>query len=157
MSIKGNMVIGPTLIPDFNQTDSNAPDYIKNKPDMESYLEKSGGTMTGPLNVLTPTEGRNAANKAYVDGKDALYSGVLVSGAWNEYQQTVAAESSTADKAKTAIWVAPDPEDTDGYNAYLECGVRAVNQQDGFVTFQAEDAPEVDIPVDIFVRKLVTG
>ncbi len=32
------------------------------------YLQLRGGTMSGPLSVLTPTEGGHAVNKDYVDG-----------------------------------------------------------------------------------------
>lgn len=35
--------------------------------DLEGYLPLTGGTMTGALNVQTPTEDANAATKAYVD------------------------------------------------------------------------------------------
>ena len=35
--------------------------------DLSGYLPLTGGTMTGALNVQTPTEGANAATKAYVD------------------------------------------------------------------------------------------
>lgn len=35
--------------------------------DLEGYLPLTGGTMTGALNVQTPTEDTNAATKAYVD------------------------------------------------------------------------------------------
>ncbi len=145
----------------FDNRVSIAEERIDDFEQGTGFLSIVGGTMEGPLNVLTPTDGSNAANKDYVDsyvnGKDALYSGVLASGSWNENQQTIAVAASTADKVKTAIWVSPDPEDMDGYNAYLECSVRAVAQQDGAVVFRAEDIPEADIPVHIFVRKLVAG
>ena len=37
------------------------------KGDLEGYLPLTGGTMTGALNVQTPTEDANAATKKYVD------------------------------------------------------------------------------------------
>ena len=37
--------------------------------DLAGYLPLTGGTMTGALNVQTPTEDANAATKAYVDSK----------------------------------------------------------------------------------------
>src|SRR5699024_5380917 len=35
------------------------------------YVKKAGDTMTGALNLPAPTENANAANKKYVDDKDA--------------------------------------------------------------------------------------
>lgn len=67
MSIKGNMVAGPPMIPDFSQTDESKADYIKNKPDMQEYLKKTGGNMTGALSMVTPTEEDHGATKGYVD------------------------------------------------------------------------------------------
>lgn len=50
----GGKIVGGlvgTLAPrgDFGQTDEGKPDYIRNKPDLSGYLEKSGGSMTGAL------------------------------------------------------------------------------------------------------------
>ena len=36
---------------DWNQTTNTADDYIKNKPDMNDYLPKTGGSITGSLSV----------------------------------------------------------------------------------------------------------
>ena len=38
----------------------------------DTYVKKSGDTMTGALNVLAPTEDNNATNKKYVDTQNAL-------------------------------------------------------------------------------------
>lgn len=172
MSIIGKPIGGPPAIPDFNQTDETAGGYIKNKPDMKKYLTLSGGTMTGQLNVIEPKEDSNAATKKYVDdakekavddskkysdGKDATYTVTLAADGWEDKKQTAAVGTSTADKGKTLIVAAPDPSDETGYRIYGECGIWAVEQRDGKVVFQAEGVPEIDIKVNIYVRKLVTG
>ena len=105
MSIMGTAVGLPTPTADWAQTDSGKADFIRNKPDVdairtlaqegktlaENALPKSGGTMTGTLNMGAeiamggnkvtglgaPEDDGDAANKAYVDGKTApgaLYS-----------------------------------------------------------------------------------
>ena len=38
----------------------------------DTYVKKSGDTMTGALNVLAPTEDNNVTNKKYVDTQNAL-------------------------------------------------------------------------------------
>ena len=41
------------------------------------YVKKSGDTMTGALNLPAPTENDNAANKKYVDDKDAVLDAAI--------------------------------------------------------------------------------
>lgn len=147
------------------------------------FLATFGGAMNGPIDMgsqkitslAAPASGRDAANKqyvddetsgavtqateqakAYADGRDALYAVTLTASGWNNKYQTVAVATSTTDKTKTAIFASPDPSDLNGYPAYLECGVRMADQTDGYVTFYcAEDRPTVDIPVSVYVKKVV--
>lgn len=67
MSILGSSVSGYPKKPDFAQKDESKPDFIKNKPDMDQYLKKTGGTMTGALSLVNPTEQAHGATKKYVD------------------------------------------------------------------------------------------
>lgn len=57
-SITGDMVGTLTPRADYGQTDANAPDFIRNKPNLSGYLPETGGTMTGALTtsgiLLTP-------------------------------------------------------------------------------------------------------
>lgn len=147
------------------------------------FLPAAGGIMEGPINMgsqkitslAAPASDGDAANKqyvdgeisdaitaataqakAYTDGRDALYAVTLTASGWSNKYQTVAAAFSTADKAKTAIFASPDPGNADGYSAYLECGVRMSQQTNGYVTFYcAEDTPTVNIPVSVYVKKVV--
>lgn len=45
--------------------------------DLAGYLPLAGGTMTGALNVQTPTEDANAATKKYVDDADAVLNAAI--------------------------------------------------------------------------------
>lgn len=170
MSIVGRSAGGPPAVPDFGETDSTAASFIKNKPVMTDYLKRSGGTMTGHMTVLEPKEDMNPATKKYADeakteavedakkysdGKDAIYTVTLAADGWEDKRQTVAVETSTEDKGQTLIVVAADPTDEDGYRTYGECRIWAVEQLDGEIIFQTEGLPEVDIPVNVYVRKLV--
>ena len=59
-------------------------------------LPKAGGTMTGALNVLNPTENAHAANKGYVDEKRKLFTTTLTVNDWEgntaPYTQTIGIE-----------------------------------------------------------------
>lgn len=147
------------------------------------FLPTAGGTMEGPINMgsqkitslAVPASNGDAANKQYVDeeiadaatqttsqaktytdGRDALYAVTLTASGWSNKYQTVAVATSTTDKTKTAIFASPDPSNANGYAAYLECGVRMSQQTNGYVTFYcAEDTPTVNIPVSVYVKKVV--
>lgn len=74
MPIKGGTMEGPVQmngqkINGLNNPSEGSEPVTKNYGDTH-YLQKSGGTMTGALNVLEPTENANPATKKYVD--DAL-------------------------------------------------------------------------------------
>lgn len=172
MSIRGRGIGGPPAVPDFLETDESAGGFIKNKPKMEEYLRKDGGTMTGQLDVQEPKKDSNAATKSYVDraketavedakkysdGKDATYTVTLTAGGWEGLRQTVAVATSTQESGKTLIIATADSGKEESYSAYAECGIRAVEQQDGKLVFQAEWQPGVDISVNVYVRKLVVG
>ena len=60
LQMNGQKIIGLN-----NPSDGSEP-VTKNYGDTH-YLQKSGGTMTGALNVLEPTENANPATKKYVD------------------------------------------------------------------------------------------
>lgn len=147
------------------------------------FLPTAGGTMSGPINMgsqkitslADPANDNDAANKrytdekaadaatqatsqakTYTDGRDALYAVTLTASGWSNKYQTVAVATSTADKTKTAIFASPDPGNANGYAAYLECGVRMSQQTNGYVTFYcAEGTPTVNIPVSVYVKKVV--
>lgn len=97
MRLYGNMIGNSVPRPDWDQTNSTAADFIKNKPDP---LLKTGGTMSGAINMgskkitslATPTNNSDAANKSYVDSKvsGAHMSGTISLGTtWTNGEQEV--------------------------------------------------------------------
>lgn len=74
--IRGNVLSTNMLRSDYAETDPASGAYIANKPDelirsaktlAEAALPRTGGTMTGALNVPEPTEASHAATKDYVE------------------------------------------------------------------------------------------
>lgn len=110
----------------------------------------SGGTMTGALSVLYPTESAHAASKGYVDGKLIFVSVALPASGWADNVQTVSVSAVTADASVT---VAPDPSGDDNYTAYTECGVRCTAVGNGTMTFKCTDVPAANLAVNVAVHK----
>ena len=105
MRLYGNMIGNAVPRPDWDQTNSTAADFIKNKPDP---LLKTGGTMTGAINMgskkitslADPTSNNDAANKKYVDGvvSRAHMSGTIsLVTTWTNGEQEISVSGITAD------------------------------------------------------------
>ena len=101
MRLYGNIIGNSVPRPDWEQTNSSAADFIKNKPDP---LLKTGGTMSGAINMgskkitslAAPTNNNDAANKSYVDGK-RLSGTVSLTTTWSNKAQEVTVSGITAD------------------------------------------------------------
>lgn len=98
MNLHGNVVGNPVPRPDWAQTSSSAPDYIKNKPDVDGLLPKSGGTMTGGIDMgfhritrlsANPQDDAEAVRKDYVDGKHKYGTVTLAASDWSSGVQEV--------------------------------------------------------------------
>ena len=98
MNLHGNVVGNPVPRPDWAQTSSSAPDYIKNKPDVSALLPKSGGTMTGSIDMgfhritrlsANPQDDAEAVRKDYVDGKHKSGTVTLTTAGWSGGAQTI--------------------------------------------------------------------
>jgi len=111
MSIMGNVAGLGAVQSDWAQTDEKMADYIRNKPNIaameaplealrtlaEGALPKTGGTMTGPISMgskkitdlAAPTNGADAATKAYVDGKRLSGTVSLSADHWSGGEQEV--------------------------------------------------------------------
>lgn len=74
---------------------------------------------------------------------------VLTAAGWTDKQQTVAAAGVTADNL---VIPGPDPA-ADNYAAYTESGVRCIAQAADTLTFTCEEAPAVDLTVNVAVFK----
>lgn len=116
MIVRGNPVGATVPRADYGETDAAKSSFIRNKPDeaiqkaqktaddvASAALYKSGGAMTGPLTVLTPTEDGHAASKGYVDtyvgSKHVSGQVTLPASGWSAsapYTQSVALEGILA-------------------------------------------------------------
>ena len=76
----------------------------------------------------------------------------LSASSWADNLQTVTAPGVTADTSQTDVIVSPNPDD-DNYTVYAECGVRLYAQLDGAVQFKCEDTPQIDLVVNLLVRR----
>jgi hypothetical protein len=185
MIIRGNTVGTTVKRADYAQTDPTKSDYIHNKPDAaiskaqstadsaktiaEAALPKSGGSMTGGINMggkaisnlANPSADTDAANKGYVreqvSGTYKPFTATLSAAGWSEnapYTQRVNV-SGVLQSDRPHVGLVPS-DDTDTALAqeeswgYVSRGVTA----DGSITFTCyEDKPEVDIPLQIEVNR----
>ena len=173
MIIRGNSV--GTTVPraDYAQTDSSKADFILNKPDAaisraqstadsakttaEAALARTGGTMTGAMEVLEPVADKHPATKGYVDRKYNTFSATLLAGGWvgsGPYTQTVAV-GGVLQSDSPHVGLVPS-DDTNMALAqeeawgYVSRGVTV----DGSITFTCyEDKPEVDLFLQIEVNR----
>lgn len=125
------------------------------------YLQLSGGTMTGALTLNgNPSADNQAANKAYVDSKDAKSATVtLTSSGWTgsaaPFSQQVACSIVAADTAVVAVDVDTPGTDADAdaeaINAWALCTQRNPTQGAGTLTFYCTEKPTINIPVKVGV------
>ena len=160
MIIRGNTVGTSMPRTDWNQTDPSKSDYLKGRDALEKLildaagkaqdtadaaLPKSGGTMTGALNVIEPTEDAHAASKGYVDGKHVPVTITLSASGWQDGCQTVNVSGATA---KNIIIAGYNPESKE---AYTDAGIWCSAQGDGTLTFSCDSAPDVDVAVNVAI------
>lgn len=170
---------------DYAQTDPTKSDFIHNKPDAairraqstadsakttaEAALPKSGGSMTGGINMggksitnlASPSADTDAVNKGYVreqvSGTYKPFTATLSVSGWSEnapYTQKVNV-SGVLQSDRPHVGLVPS-DDTDTALAqeeswgYVSRGVTA----DGSITFTCyEEKPQVDIPLQIEVNR----
>jgi hypothetical protein len=172
-TIVGNTVSTTQAQADYAQDDEKNAGYIRNKPNYaiekaqktaddvaKSALYKSGGTMTGALNMgsnklsglVEPVVETDAVPKGfmerYVSGKRKTVTVTLATAGWKDSLQTVSVDGVTADETKTDVIASPKAAD---YEAYSEAGILLFSQSDGGITFKCSDVPKVDIHVSVMV------
>lgn len=164
---------------DYGQDDPTKADYIKNKPNeaiakaqstadsgkqiAEAALARSGGTMTGPINMGTnkitdlkaPENGTDAANKTYVDEKRKTHTATLTTGGWSSaapYTQTV---SVSGIQATDMPHISPVYSDTLATALLEKEAWSLVNKAvaaSGSITFTCfEEKPVTAIPIQVEV------
>ena len=129
---------------------------VKNTAD--AALPKTGGTMTGALNVLEPTENTHAANKGYVDEKRKVFTTTLTVNDWEgdaaPYTQRIGIEGILS--TDTPHYGAVYDEDQDTRLAQKEAFamVDDLDTEDGAVIFICfDDKPDVNIPIQMEVNR----
>lgn len=115
-------------------------------------LPRAGGDMAGDIamggkkvtGLADPSMYTDAATKGYVDGRKAALSVVLTT-AWSNKTQTVAATGVTADNY---VLVTPAPE---SFVDWSEAAVRCTAQSDGQLTFACEEVPTKALTANILI------
>lgn len=160
--IRGNTISTNMPRADYTQENETNAAFIRNKPDdkindaldkARNALPRAGGTMTGALNVQTPTTSEHAANKGYVDNLEKYYEVTLKASGWADKKIISAVENVTSDSAKCNVTVAAAPEEQN-FVAYSEAVVRCVAQGEGTLTFSCVEVPEMDLKVNVAVRRI---
>ena len=172
--IPGNIFPMTNLQADYNQTDSTKADFIKNKPDAaiqkaqttadsakataEAALARSGGSMTGPVSVLAPTEDSHPTTKKYV--ADALSHThmtaevALPASGWSDaapFTQTVNVEGilSTDQPHYGVVYTENWAAEKEAF-AFID----VLDTVDGAVIFTCiEEKPEADLTIQMEVNR----
>lgn len=133
--------------------EDNAADAAAVGAEIKKLLPKSGGAMTGAIdmggNRVTglgaPIATGDAATKGYVDGRKLTATASLTFSGWSGNTQTVIVSGVT--EINTVI-VAPDPV---SFSAYAESGIRCTAQASGTLTFVCDDVPDTDLAVNVVI------
>lgn len=158
LGLNGGTMVGPINMNGQKITGLNPP-IGDNEPETKghaekTYIPKSGGTMTGALSVVTPTEAAHAVRKDYVDAK--YVSATLTTSGWSSsapYTQTVSVSGVVAQKAPSVTPVFSGVVEDDLALKEALGAVSYANPGSGNITFTClEDKPTIDIPVQVEVR-----
>lgn len=130
-----------------------------------AYVMKSGDTMTGNLSmggnqvkaVAAPTDGTDAANKDYVDGKHLVVTTTIPTG-WSgsaaPYTQTITVAGITANDRPHISPVYSDVLETALAQKEAWGMVSRGQAGNGVITFNCfEDKPSAEIPIQIEVNR----
>lgn len=121
-------------------------------------LPKTGGTMTGALNVPDPTENAHAANKGYVDEKRKEFTTTLTVNDWegdeSPYTQRIGIEGILSTDKPHYGAVYDEDNETRLKQKEAFALVDDLDTEDGAVIFTCfEDKPEVNIPIQMEVNR----
>ena len=124
----------------------------------DDALPKAGGTMTGALNVLEPTENAHAANKGYVDKKRKVFTKTLTANDWEgeeaPYIQRIGIEGILSTDKPLYGAVYDENQETRLAQKEAFAMVDDLDTEDGAVIFTCfEDKPEVNIPIQMEVHR----
>lgn len=168
--IRGNTVGAVAPMTDYDQTNSQNPEYLKGREAIAEAVKqagdampRSGGTMKGDINmdghriakIPAPTEGTDAANKEYVDGKTQFVTANLSVAGWSAsapYSQQVIVAGVMPEKPPhvSPVYTA------DNAAALMEacaCITYATAGTDLITFVCLNDKPQVDIPIQVEVHR----
>lgn len=122
-------------------------------PSSIGALPSSGGDMSGSINmngqVITglniPTDGSQAANKNYVDGKHLDSTVTLPASGWQDGYQTANLSGVTAGNTVLVSYA------EESYASYTEAGIRCIGQGEGTLTFKCESQPDGAVSVNVVI------
>ena len=130
----------------------------KVKSTADAALPKAGGTMTGALNVINPTENAHAANKGYVDEKRTVFTTTLTANDWEgdeaPYIQRIGIEGILSTDRPHYGAVYDEDQETRVAQKEAFAMVDDLDTEDGAVIFTCfDDKPEVNIPIQMEVNR----
>lgn len=130
----------------------------KVKTTADAALPKAGGTMTGALNVIDPTENAHAANKGYVDEKRKVFTTTLTANDWEgdkaPYTQRIGIEGILSTDTPHYGVVYDEDQKTRVAQKDAFVFVDDLDTEDGVVIFTCfEYKPEVNIPIQMEVNR----
>ena len=130
----------------------------KVKTTADAALPKAGGTMTGALNVLDPTENAHAANKGYVDEKRKVFATTLTANDWEgdkaPYTQRIGIEGILSTDRPHYGVVYDEDQETRLAQKEAFAMVDDLDTEDGVVIFTCfDDKPDVNIPIQMEVNR----
>lgn len=167
MIIPGNVVGTTVPQPDYAETDENKSTFIRNKPDAaiakaqstaDAALSRTGGSMTGPVTILEPTEDAHPTTKKYL--MDALSHThmtaevALPASGWSDaapFTQTVNVEGILAtDMPHYGVLYSENREAEKEAFALVD----QLDTSEGSVTFTCfEEKPEADLTIQMEVNR----
>lgn len=83
---------------------------------------------------------------AYSGLAGTAVTSILAAGSWANNQQRVPVAGVTA---TNTVFVSPD---ADSYEEYVACGVRCISQTAGYLVFQCDSTPDVNLTVNVLAR-----
>lgn len=172
--IRGNTISTNMPRANYTQDDETKADFIKNKPNEKinealdkarNALPRAGGTMSGNINmgnhiieeVGDPVQQHHAVNKGfmekYVNNIETFHEITLKKTGWANQKNTVNVENVVGDSEKCHVTVVAAPEE-ENFVAYSDAVVRCVSQGEGTLTFSCVEVPEMDLKVNVAVRRI---
>lgn len=145
-------------IADAKKAGTDAQTIANNaKEAANNALLKTGGTMTGALSVLEPTEDSHASTKKYVDSKYFSGNVTLLASGWSEtapYKQTVSVSGVLESDKPHYCVVYSGVLETDITLKEAFAKVDDLDTSNGEMVFTCfEEKPEVDIPVQFEINR----